>query len=123
MHQRTPLAAHVVELACRQLLKVLKIPFRQDRRLVRLRDDREILLQSFDLLAGFGVEAAGEILESVASEFQKILNLSAMRIALDGLHREIETPTNRLELHRIELFLLDEHLLANADLAEIVQQR
>src|SRR5438067_2576158 len=123
MHERPPLAAHVVELTCRQLLKILKSPFRENRRLVRLRDDREILLESFDLLAGFGVEAAGEILESVAPEFQEILNLSAVRIALDCLHREIEATTNRLELHRIELFLLDEHLLANADLAEVVQQR
>ena len=30
---------------------------------------------------------------------------------------------DRLELHRIELLLLDQHLLADADLAEVVQQR
>ena len=46
---RPALAADVVELARRELLQILEIPLRQHGRLVRLRDEREVLLQPLDL--------------------------------------------------------------------------
>ena len=45
VQEQAAVAADVLEVARRQLLQVLEVAFRQHGRLVRLRDDREVLLQ------------------------------------------------------------------------------
>ena len=54
---------------------------------------------------------------------QQIVDLPLVRLVLHRLDGEVEARPDGVELQRIELLFLDQHLLADADFAEVVQQR
>jgi len=50
-----------------------------------------------------------------------VIQLLAQRLGLDGLAHIGEAQADGIELPVVELLGLDQHLLAHADLAEVVQ--
>src|SRR5207237_921962 len=50
-------------------------------------------------------------------------DLAAEDLVLEGAHRELEAAADHVELVREELLRLEEHLFADADLAEVVEER
>ena len=69
------------------------------------------------------VGARAEFIERLAAVFQQVVELALVGIVLRRLHGELEAVAERLQLQRIELLLFHQHLLADADFAEVVQQR
>ena len=123
IEQRTILAAKVGEFAPGQLLQILELAIGQHRRFIRLRDEGEVFVQPFDFVAQLGINLRGKRFVSIAAVRDEVIDLSFVRIILGRLAHEIEARTNRVELQRIKLLLLDQHLFANADFAEVMQQR
>src|SRR5206468_4421440 len=118
-----PLSADVEIVSSGQLLQVLEVALRQHGRLIGLGEDGEVLLQPLDLLRSLGVDALAEFLEAFAPVLEQEFDLAAIGVTFHRLHDELESPANGLQLHRIELLLLDQNLLAHSNLAEIVEQR
>ena len=57
-----------------------------------------------------------------AASVEEELDALALEAQIGGLHQILEAMANELEVGLVQLLLLHEHLLAHADLAEVVEQ-
>src|SRR5262245_2940733 len=104
------------------LLQLLEAPLGQNRRLVRLNDRVE---KALELLASGSPQLLqlGDVLLVLrGSVGEEIVGALALEREIRALEEEGEAMTDDVEVPGIQLLLLDEDLLANADLAEVVQQ-
>src|SRR5256885_12029793 len=101
---------------------LLEVPRRQHRRLVGVEHGVEEAVECLDLPAVLLFQRSEELLVPGATVLLEKLGPLAPELALRGAPHEVVPLLDEVELQRVELLGLHEHLLPHAHLAEVVQQ-
>src|SRR5205085_6979338 len=120
--QRTLDTLEVDVRALVDLFQLVEAAFREDRRLVRLDDRVEKAIELIAPRPAQLLQARDEFLVLRRPVRQEIIRPLALELQVRALQQEREPMANDVEVPRIQLLLLDEHLLTNADFAEVVQE-
>ena len=94
-----------------------------DGGLVGRRDGLEVLVEVGEHGGQLGVPLGGAIREALAAALEQPVHLAARVAQLEAAPDDLAALPDQVELARRELLGLDQHVLAHADLAEVVEQR
>src|SRR6266508_1032407 len=108
--------------ALRPRLQILEAPVRQDAGLVGLEHHLQEPIQFVQLLLVRRFELLGEALVTCLAIGLEKLGPLAPELALRRAPDERVAVTHQPQIGRVQFLRLDEHLLAHADLAKVVQQ-